>query len=137
MEVFVTKKVHFNAAHRIYNSAWSDEKNFEVFGLCSNPNGHGHNYVLEVTLVGTPNPETGYVYDLKHLKDLLEEHILQKLDHKNLNMDVDFMKGIIPTTENLAIQIWHQLQPLLRDAKLYSLKLYETERNYVEIKEIY
>lgn len=134
MEVFVTRKVHFNAAHRIYNPAWSDEKNFEVFGLCSNPNGHGHNYVLEVTLVGIPNPETGYVYDLKHLKDLLDVHILQKLDHKNLNLDVDFMQGIIPTTENLAIQIWNQLQPLIHGAKLHALKLYETERNFVEIK---
>lgn len=134
MRVYITRKVHFNAAHRIYNPNWSDEKNYEVYGGCSNPNWHGHNYILEVTLVGAPNPETGYVYDLKKLKDLIEEKIIQKVDHKNLNLDVDFMQGIIPTSENFAIQIWNELKPHIVGAELYSVKLYETERNFVEYK---
>jgi 6-pyruvoyltetrahydropterin/6-carboxytetrahydropterin synthase len=134
MKVYITRKVHFNAAHRIFNPEWTDEKNYEVFGGCSNPNWHGHNYTLEVTLVGTPNPETGYVYDLKKLKQLLENKIINKVDHKNLNVEVDFMQGIIPTTENFAIQIWKELEPHIQGAKLYSVKLYETERNFVEYK---
>lgn len=134
MKVYITRKVHFNSAHRIYNPKWSDEKNFQIFGGCSNPNWHGHNYILEVTLVGYPDPETGYVYDLKKLKDLIEDKILQKVDHKNLNLDVDFMQGIIPTTENFAIQIWNQLEPHIKDVQLFSVKLYETERNFVEYK---
>jgi len=134
MKVYITRKVHFNAAHRIFNPEWTDEKNYEVFGGCSNPNWHGHNYTLEVTLVGTPNPETGYVYDLKKLKQLLENKIINKVDHKNLNLEVDFMQGIIPTTENFAIQIWKELEPHIQGAKLYSVKLYETERNFVEYK---
>jgi 6-pyruvoyltetrahydropterin/6-carboxytetrahydropterin synthase len=134
MKVYITRKVHFNSAHRIYNPNWTDEKNLEVFGGCSNPNWHGHNYLLEVTLCGIPNPETGYVYDLKKLKELIENLIISKVDHKNLNLEVDFMKGIIPTTENFAIQIWNQLQPHIQEAQLYSIKLYETERNFVEYK---
>ncbi len=134
MKVYITRKVHFSSAHRIYNPNWPDEKNYSVFGGCSNPNWHGHNYVLEVTLVGEPNPETGYVYDLKKLKDLLQEKIVSKVDHKNLNLDVDFMSGITPTTENFAIQIWNQIKPHIQGAELYSIRLYETERNFVEYR---
>ncbi len=134
MKVYVTRKVHFSSAHRIYNPNWSDEKNQAVFGGCSNPYWHGHNYVLEVTLVGEPNPDTGYVFDLKKLKDLLEEKILSKVDHKNLNLEVDFMQGVIPTTENFAIQIWNQIKPCIEGAQLYSIRLYETERNFVEYR---
>jgi 6-pyruvoyltetrahydropterin/6-carboxytetrahydropterin synthase len=133
-KVYVTRQVHFNAAHRIYNPEWTDQKNAEVFGLCSNPHGHGHNYLLEVTLCGEPDKDTGYVYDLKKLKDLLDEHILEKVDHKNLNVEVDFMSGINPTSENFVLAIWHELQKYLPKGLLYAIKLYETERNFVEYK---
>ncbi len=133
-KIYITRKAHFNAAHKLANPNWSDEKNLEVFGKCSNPNWHGHNFNLEVTLVGEPNPETGFVYNLADLKNILEEHILEKLDHKNLNLDVDFMQGIMPSTENLAIQIWNHLKPYIIGCELYSIKLYESERNFVEYK---
>jgi 6-pyruvoyltetrahydropterin/6-carboxytetrahydropterin synthase len=133
--IYVTRRVHFNAAHRMHNPAWSDERNAEVFGLCNNPNWHGHNYELEVTLAGVPDAGTGYVYDLGKLKQLIDEHVLLKVDHKNLNLDVDFMKGIIPSSENFATAIWQQLVPHIHgSAKLHSIRLYETPRNYVEYR---
>ena len=134
MIVYVTRKVHFNAAHRMHNPDWSDEKNRHVFGLCNNPNWHGHNYELEVTVCGTPDPETGYVIDLSVLNAVIESQILLKLDHKNLNLDVDFLQGIIPSSENIAVAIWKQLEPYIPSGKLFAIKLYETPRNFVEYR---
>lgn len=133
--VYVTRRVHFNAAHRIFNPAWSDEQNTAVFGKCANPLWHGHNYEMEVTLAGTPNPHTGYVFDLGQLARLLEELILEKVDHKNLNEQVDFLTGTNPTTENLAVAFWQQLQPhITPPARLHSIRLWETPRNSVEYR---
>ncbi len=130
--IYVTRKTHFSAAHRLFNSKFSDKKNQEIFDKCNNPNGHGHNYYLEVTVAGEPNPETGYVIDLKILKNIIEKYFLDKVDHKNLNVDVDFLQGINPTAENIVIACWKQIQPHINDGKLYSIKLYETENNFVE-----
>lgn len=134
--IYVTRKVHFNAAHKLWNPKWSVEKNTEVFGPCSNENWHGHNYVLEVTVAGIPNPETGYVIDLKELRDILDVNVLSKVDHKNLNLDVDFMHGVIASSENFAVKIWNQIEQHINNShrKLYSVKLFETERNFVEYK---
>lgn len=132
--VFVTRRVHFNAAHRMHNPAWDDAKNAEVFGKCNNANWHGHNYELEVTVAGIPDPDTGYVLDMHRLRDLVEQLVLSKVDHRNLNLDVDFMQGILPSSENFAIQIWRQLEPALRPHRLHAVKLYETPRNYVEYR---
>ncbi|MFS8616089.1 MAG: 6-carboxytetrahydropterin synthase [Solitalea sp.] len=128
--VFVTRKEHFNAAHKLENPNWSYEKNLEVFGKCANKNWHGHNYQLFVTVKGEPDPETGYVVDLKKLSTIIREHIIEKVDHKNLNLDVDFLQGILASTENLAIAFWKQLEPHLDG--LHCIRLYETENNYVE-----
>lgn len=132
--IYITRKEHFNAAHKLFNPEWTDEKNLEVFGKCANPNWHGHNYVLYVTVKGEINPVTGYVLNLKDLSSLIRTSITDKLDHKNLNLDVDFMKGLIASTENLAVQIWKQLEEQVQKlgASLYSIKLHETENNYVE-----
>ncbi len=130
--VYVTRRVHFNAAHRLHNPARSETWNQETFGLCNHPNWHGHNYVLEVTVAGEPNAETGFVLNLRDLKAILEQRILSKLDHKNLNLDVDFLQGIIPTTENLVVAIWRELEDALPTGRLYRIRLYETESNYVE-----
>lgn len=133
--VYVTRKVHFNAAHKMYNPAWGKEKNQNVFGPCSNENWHGHNYELEVTVCGNPHPDTGYVVDLRWLNQLIEEKVLSKVDHRNLNLDVDFMQGIIPSAENLAIAIWKELAPhILPPAFLYSIRIFETPRNFVEYR---
>ena len=129
--IFITRKHHFCASHRLYNSNFSDEKNEAIFGPCNNPNGHGHNYGLEVTLSGEVCEETGMVFDLKELKKLTTQEILNKVDHKNLNVDVDFLKDIIPTAENLAIKFWEVLEPKISKGRLYEIKLYESERNYV------
>ncbi len=134
MIVYVTKREVFSASHRLYNESYSDEENEKVFGKCSNPNGHGHNYVLEVVVAGEPDPKTGYVIDLKLLKKIVKENVIRKVDHKNLNLDVDFMKGVIPTAENIAVSIWGQLKDKIPSGKLYSIKLYETENNYIEYK---
>jgi 6-pyruvoyltetrahydropterin/6-carboxytetrahydropterin synthase len=132
MKVTVCRKEQFNAAHRLYNSAWSDEKNEQVFGKCNNPNFHGHNYELVVKLSGEPDPETGYVYDLKKLSRMIRKNVLEKLDHKNLNMDVQEFDQLNPTAENIAVVIYNILREQL-DLK-YDIKiiLYETERNFVE-----
>jgi 6-pyruvoyltetrahydropterin/6-carboxytetrahydropterin synthase len=132
--VYLTRKEQFAASHRLFNPTFSDVKNFEVFGKCANPNGHGHNYEIEVTLIGMPDPETGMIMDLKKLSDLVEKELLDKVDHKHLNMDVDFLKGIIPTAENLAVKFWNILEPKIPAGKLYSIKLAESGNNIVEYK---
>ena len=129
--IYITRKLEFCASHRLYNPDYSDEKNAEVFGLCNNPNGHGHNYVMEVTVCGEVHPETGMVLDLKALKKLVNEEIILKVDHKNLNVDVPFLKDVIPTAENLAIHFWEALESRLESGQLYEIKLYESERNFV------
>jgi len=138
MIVFVSRKEHFNAAHKLSNPAWTDEKNKEVFGPCANENWHGHNYDLIVTVAGEVDPDTGFVVDLKNLSTLVRKEITNKVDHKNLNLDVDFMKDKLASTENLVIEFWKILEPKIssisRYGKLYSLKLYETPLNYVEFK---
>ncbi|MGA9291457.1 MAG: 6-carboxytetrahydropterin synthase [Ignavibacteriaceae bacterium] len=132
--VYVTRRVTFNAAHRLFNPHLSDKENYIVFGKCSNPNWHGHNYVLEVVVAGEINPETGFVINLKDLKGIIEKHVIEKVDHKNLNLETDFMKGKIPTTENFSIGIWNQLADKIPNGKLYSVKLSETENNFFEYK---
>ncbi|CAD5257891.1 MULTISPECIES: 6-carboxytetrahydropterin synthase [unclassified Imperialibacter] len=132
MKVAVYRKEHFNAAHRLNNPAWSEEKNREVFGKCNNGNYHGHNYDLVVKLVGDPDPETGYVFDMKVLSDLVKEHVTRKFDHKNLNIDVEEFRSLNPTAENIAIVIYDLLRARI-DSKLdLKITLYETERNFVE-----
>lgn len=131
--VYLTRVEHFNAAHKLYNPAWSLEKNDEVFGKCANENWHGHNFELFVTVRGIPDQGSGFIVDAKKLSVIIKEHILEKLDHKNLNMDVDFMKGKMCSIENLATEIWKQLEPRIPgEAKLHCIKLVETPRIYVE-----
>ena len=129
--IFITRKIEFSAGHRLFNPNFSDEQNKATFGLCNNPNGHGHNYVLEVTLSGEVCVDTGMVFDLKELKKLTQREIIDKVDHKNLNVDVDYLKGIIPTAENLAIKFWEILESKITKGRLHEIKLYESERNYV------
>lgn len=131
--VYLTRLEHFNAAHKLYNPGWSKEQNDMVFGVCANENWHGHNYDLYVTIKGEPNPDTGFLMDVKKLKILIKEQVINKVDHKNLNLDVDFMQGKMCSTENLAMGIWQQLQPHLPPhVSLHCIKLYETARIYVE-----
>jgi len=130
--LYLTKQVLFSAAHRLYNPEYSFEKNDEIYDKCNNLYGHGHNYILEVTVAGVPDPNTGYVIDLKKLKKILNEEIIEKVDHKHLNYDVDFLKGIIPTVENLAVIFWKILENKISDGKLYKIKLYETPQSFVE-----
>jgi len=129
--IYITRRLEFCASHRLFNPDFSDEKNESTFGLCNNPNGHGHNYVLEVTVKGEVDPETGMVLDLKALKKLINEEIINKVDHKNLNVDVDFLKGVIPTAENIAIHIWNILESKIESGELHEVKLFESERNFV------
>jgi len=130
--VTATRLVKFNAGHRVYNPAWSDEKNQATFGKCNNPNFHGHNYTLEITVEGSVDPDTGYVMDLGELKQIAERELVQHLDHKNLNLDVPFMAGTIPTTENLVLACWRVLASKVAPQRLVRLKLWETENHYVE-----
>ncbi len=132
MRIAIFRRAHFNAAHRLHNPNWSAEKNKEVFGKCNNGNYHGHNYELEVKVVGEVNPETGYLMDLKDLKDIIKEHVEDKLDHKNLNLDVPELEDIFPSTENLTFFIWEVLQNQLGDEYEVTVRLYETPRNYAE-----
>ena len=133
MMVYLTRRERFNAAHKLWVKAWSEERNFEVFGKCANKNWHGHNYELFVTVKGRPNPVTGFVMDVKQLSKLIKEHIIEKVDHQNLNMDVDFVpENMLPTTENLAILFWQLLVPHLTNCDLHCIKLCETENIYVE-----
>ena len=131
MPISVTRKAHFNAAHRLHNPLWDDVTNQEVFGLCNLPNYHGHNYDLEVTITGEIDPETGFVVNLKHLKDLIREHIENRFDHKNLNLDTVEFRDLNPTVENIAIVIWNILRPLTDPKHHLQITLYETERNFV------
>ena len=132
-KVSVFRHEHFNAAHKLYNPGWSKEKNESVFGKCANENWHGHNYDLHVTIKGDPDPDTGFLFDAKELSEIIRDRIIEKLDHKNLNLDVDFMQGKMCSTENLVIGIWQQLQPHLPPAvQLHAIKLYETPRIFVE-----
>ena len=131
--VYLTRIEHFNAAHKLYNPNWTKEKNDEVFGKCANENWHGHNFELFVTIKGHPDPDTGFIYDAKKLGAIIQEKVVEKLDHRNLNVDVDFMKGKLCSVENLVIGIWNELEPHLpATVKLHSLKLVETAKIYVE-----
>jgi 6-pyruvoyltetrahydropterin/6-carboxytetrahydropterin synthase len=131
--VYLTRIEHFNAAHKLYNPGWSKEKNDEVFGRCANENWHGHNFELYVTIKGEPDPDTGFIYDAKKLGALIQDKIIEKIDHRNLNVDVDFMKGKMCSVENLITGIWNELKPHLPvHVKLHSLKLVETAKIYVE-----
>jgi 6-pyruvoyltetrahydropterin/6-carboxytetrahydropterin synthase len=131
--VFLTRVEHFNAAHKLYNPAWSREKNDEVFGRCANENWHGHNFELFVTVKGEPDPDTGFIVDAKELSRIIRDNIIEKLDHRNLNLDVDFMKGKMCSIENLVTGIWKELAPLMPPAvSLHCIKLVETPRIYVE-----
>ncbi|HUX61978.1 MAG TPA: 6-carboxytetrahydropterin synthase [Ignavibacteriaceae bacterium] len=132
--IYATRRSTFNAAHRLFNPNLSDAENIEIFGKCSNPNWHGHNYVLEVVVAGEVDPKTGYLIDLKILRDIINQNILEKVDHKNLNLETSFLKDIIPTAENITIGIWNELVNKIPTGKLYSVKLYETENNYFEYK---
>lgn len=135
--IYVTRKAHFNAAHRLHNPDKSEEWNREMFGKCNHPNWHGHNYTIEVTVAGKPDPQTGFVIDLSRLKKIIVKWVVQPCDHKNLNLDVPFLEGIIPTTENLAKKFYEELKEEVENSAsegsvLYSVKLYETDRNSVE-----
>lgn len=134
--VYVSRKEHFNAAHKLYNPNWSEEKNVEMFGPCANANWHGHNFELITTVKGVPHPETGFVIDLKALSVLIKDEIIDKVDHKNLNLDVDFMEGKMASCEILVMEFWKILAPKIKEisetGELHSLKLYETPRNFVE-----
>lgn len=133
--VSVTRRETFSASHRLYNPAFTDAQNEAVFDKCSNPNGHGHNYELEVTVEGPVQPETGYVVDLKLLKEVIRREVIAKVDHKHLNHDVEFLRGVIPTAENIALAIWKVLAPKVPSGRLVRLRLRETENNVVEIRE--
>ena len=132
--IFLTRKEHFNAAHRLFRPDWTDEKNHEVFGKCANPNWHGHNYKLLVTVRGEIKPDLGYVVDLKTLSKVIRETIIDRLDHKNINLEVDFMKGKVASTENIAMSIWTELEPAIKvlNIELHCVRLEETENNFIE-----
>lgn len=132
--IYITRRERFNAAHRLFRPEYSDEQNLAVFGKCSNPNWHGHNYTLYVTVKGEVNPDTGFLVNLKDLSALIDKHVIEKLDHRNINLEVDFMAGKLASTENLAIGIWEVLSEPVSSlgAILHSIKLYETENNFAE-----
>jgi len=132
--IYLTRRERFNAAHRLYREDWSDEKNLEVFGQCSNPNWHGHNYNLFVTVKGEIKPELGYVTDMKDLSRLIRKTVIDKMDHKNINLEVEFMKGKVASTENMAMAIWNELEARVKDlgVELHRIRLEETENNFVE-----
>ena len=132
--VYITRRESFNAAHKLYREEWSEEKNDEVFGKCSNHNWHGHNFTIYVTVKGMPNPETGFVINLKDLSKIIKEEVIEPLDHKNLNLDVPFLKGLLASTENVVIQVWERIKQPIADAggELAKIKLVETENNFVE-----
>ncbi len=132
--IYITRREHFNAAHKLYREEWSLEENKEIFGKCSNPNWHGHNYVLFVTVKGHPDPTTGFVVDLKKLSIIIKTQVIEDLDHKNINLDVAWMQGKMASTEILAVEIWNRLESEINSmgCKLHSVKIYETENNFVE-----
>ncbi|MBZ0202923.1 MAG: 6-carboxytetrahydropterin synthase [Ignavibacteria bacterium] len=129
----ITRKFHFSASHRVYNPALNDEENCRIYGKCSNPNGHGHNYEMDVTVSGEVDPETGFVMDLSEIKLLVEKEIIDKVDHKNLNIDVDFMSGVLPSAENIALKFWEQIEPKINGPgiRLHSIMIRETVNNSV------
>jgi len=131
-QVTVTRRMHFSAAHRVHNPAMSDDENRRTFGKCNNPNWHGHNYILDVSVRGATDERTGYVIDLSRVKEIVEREVVSKVDHRNLNLEVDFLKNCIPTTENVVVAFWRVLEPALRPARLTRLVLWETVNNYVE-----
>lgn len=130
--VYITRRETFSAAHRLYNPGWSDERNAQVFGKDANPSGHGHTYVLEVTVRGEVEPATGMVMDLRELRDHVRRTLIDKLDHANLNVDVDFLRGVMPSAENIVVECWRQLEPVLGADRLHRLRLWESENNSVE-----
>lgn len=130
--VYLNKQVAFCAAHRLHNPKWSDAENLAVYGACARPGGHGHNYVLEVTVKGKPDPATGMVVDLKRVKEVVMREFWEKVDHRDFNRDVDFMRGRIPTTENIAIAAWEVLAPHIEGGELHRIRLYETDRNWAD-----
>ena len=132
--VYLTRREHFCASHRLFNPKFSEKENLEIYGKCAYPNGHGHNYEIEVTVAGEPDPDTGMILDLKKLSDIIEAEILDKVDHKHLNFDVDFLKGIIPTAENLAKVFWTILCRKIHTGTMYSIKVYETPNNFAEYR---
>lgn len=132
--VYVTRRTYFSASHRLYNPSFSEEKNNEIFDKCNNFHGHGHNYVVEVTVAGIPDPATGYVIDLKLLKAILDREIIDKVDHKHLNFDVDFLRDMIPTAENIAIVFWQILEPKIPHGKLHTVRVFESDNNFVEYR---
>jgi len=132
MKIAAFRKAHFNAAHRLHNPAWSDEQNTQMFGLCNNPYYHGHNYDLEVKIIGEIDPQTGYLIDLKYLKDIIKEEIEDRFDHKNLNLECPEFKSLNPTAENICVVIWHILRAKMESKYDIVVRLYETPRNYVE-----
>jgi 6-pyruvoyltetrahydropterin/6-carboxytetrahydropterin synthase len=131
-QVTVTRRLRFNAAHRVHNPALSDEENLALFGKCNNPNWHGHNYILDVSVIGALDSRTGYVIDLSRVKQIVEDSVIRHVDHRNLNLEVDFLRDVIPTTENIVVAFWRVLEPALRPARLSKLVLWETVNNYVE-----
>ena len=132
--IYITRRERFNAAHRLFRTEYNDEKNLEIFGKCSNPNWHGHNYELFVTVKGEVNPKTGFLINLKALSKIIREEVIEKIDHKNINIEVGFMKNKMASTENLAIGVWEQLEKEVSglDVTLYRVKIYESENNFVE-----
>lgn len=132
--VYITRRESFNAAHKLYREEWSEEKNYEVFGKCSNHNWHGHNFTIYVTVKGMPNPDTGFVINLKDLSQIIKDEVIEPLDHKNLNLDVPFLEGLLASTENVVIQVWERIKQPIADAggELAKIKLVETENNFVE-----
>lgn len=133
-KMYVTRREVFSASHRLWNPGLTEAQNIELFDKCANPNGHGHNYVLEVTVAGEVKSKTGYVLDLKKLKNLIRTEIIQKVDHKHLNFDVDFLKDVIPTAENIVRVFWHVLKPKIAEGTLFSIRLHETENNVIEYR---
>lgn len=140
--VYITRRETFNAAHKLWREDWSEEKNFEVFGRCSNKNWHGHNFTIYVTVKGFPSEETGFVINLKDLSEIIKQEVIEPLDHKNLNLDVPFLQGMLASTENIVIQVWNRIKEPIHAAggELVKIKLVETENNFVEYyggKDIY
>jgi 6-pyruvoyltetrahydropterin/6-carboxytetrahydropterin synthase len=133
-KVYVTRRASFSAAHRLYNPSFSDEENWATFGLCNNPSGHGHNYTVEVWLQGPVDDRTGYVYDLRALKELVDDAIIRHVDHKHLNEDVDFLRDVNPTAENLAVIFWQRLEQRVPSSFLHAVRVYESEKNFAEYR---
>ncbi len=132
--VEITRQVEFSAAHRLHNPVFSEEENRRIYGICNNPNGHGHNYTLEVTVAGEPDPATGMIIDLKQLREILDEVLISRVDHKNLNLDVPFLRGCVPTVEVLAVRFWEELEGRLPGCRLSEVALYESRTNFARYR---